>query len=198
MISRFPSAVVFGLLVVFASPASARKWTSSDGKFSTEAELVEYADGKVTLQKADDQRITVPLAKLSPADRRFVIAERKKPKPPAKAEPSYAYDIQPFLGKYCVECHNQKRAEHGYAVDTLAGLTASGRKGAMVVPGKPDESLMVRLFEPGRKHMPPDKSPQPAPEEIAKLVAWITAGAQENSAPPPSAKAVPEKRRPRR
>jgi hypothetical protein len=181
------------LLVALALPALARKWTSSDGKFSTEAEFVEYADGQVTLQKPDGQAVSVPIAKLSAADRRFVIAERKKPKPVAKAEPTFAQDIQPFVGKYCVECHNQKRAEHGYACDSLMGLTASGRKGAMVVPGKPEESLMVRLFEPGRKHMPPEKSPQPTADEMAKVAAWITAGAKEDA--PPAAKPASEKRK---
>jgi hypothetical protein len=177
----------------------ARKWTSSDGNFSIEADLVAFADGQVTLKKADGETISVPIARLSAADRRFVIGERKKLRNPAKpAAPSYATDMQPFLTQYCAACHNEKKAEHGYAVDTFAGLTRTGKKGAMVVPGKPTESLLVQLFQPGRKHMPPDKSPQPTAEQIAKVVEWITAGAVDDTAAPPPTKAPPERKKLRR
>ena len=75
---------VFALVIAMAVPAVARKWTSKDGRFSTEAELVEVADGKVKLQKESGETVTVPLERLSMADRRYVasmknkLAEKKK------------------------------------------------------------------------------------------------------------------------
>lgn len=181
-----PAVVVLGVWFSIEGASRARKWTSSDGKFTTEAELVAFADRQVTLQKPDGETISVPLARLSPADRRYVLGERRKLKnPPKPVAPSYLGEIRPFLATYCTACHNQNRAQGGYAVDTYAGLTQSGRRGAVVVPGKPTESLLVQLLQPGRKHMPPDGSPQPTAEQIAKVVEWITAGAVDDTAAPP-------------
>jgi hypothetical protein len=193
----FLAAGVLGFLIGMGSMAWGRKWTSSDGKFSTEAEFIEYAEGKVTLKKDTGETISVPIAKLSSADRRFVIAAKKVPKTPPKAEPSYAKDIQPFLTTYCAECHNQKRAKAGYAVDTLAALTENGKKGPLVVPGKPGESLMLQLFQQGPKHMPPDSSTQPKSNEIAKVTAWIEAGAREETGEPAQENVSPKKKRSR-
>jgi len=196
---RLLAAVAVCVLVAASPAAWARKWTSSDGKFSTEADLVELADGQVVLKKTSGETISVPLARLSLADRRFVIAERK-PKgatsSPAKTGPSYTGEIQPLLATYCVKCHNKDRAEHGYAADTYGGLTQAGKKGAMVVPGKPAESLLIELFKPVRKHMPPNDAPQPTAEEISKITAWVAAGAEDDAAAPVPEK--PEKRKPRR
>lgn len=62
-----------GLLLVVVFPALARQWTDSTGKFSVEAELVEVQDGKVLLKKTSDSTvITVPVARLSEADRRYL------------------------------------------------------------------------------------------------------------------------------
>jgi hypothetical protein len=51
-----------------------RTWTDASGKFKIEAKLLEVADGKVKLEKADGKIVTLPLAKLSVADRAFVKA----------------------------------------------------------------------------------------------------------------------------
>ena len=48
-------------------------WTSSDGKYKVEARLVSSAGGSVVLERKDDGRkVTVPLDRMSDADRRFV------------------------------------------------------------------------------------------------------------------------------
>ena len=54
------SILVVGLLLSSAAPALGRKWTSSTGKFSVEAELVEAKDGNVLLRRQDSKIITVP------------------------------------------------------------------------------------------------------------------------------------------
>ncbi len=60
--------LLVGLLLVTATPVSARKWTSSDGKFSVEAELVEAKNGNVRLKRRDGKDITVPVSRLSKED----------------------------------------------------------------------------------------------------------------------------------
>ena len=80
--------LVIGLLLISASPALARKWTSSNGKFSVEADLVEVKGGSVELKKRDGKIITVPLAKLSKADRDFLAAKAKAKKKPEATKPT--------------------------------------------------------------------------------------------------------------
>jgi hypothetical protein len=58
------------------SPAAAstqlRTWSDVTGRFKIEAEFVSIADGKVSLRRADNRVIAVPLDKLSAADQAYV------------------------------------------------------------------------------------------------------------------------------
>src|SRR5436190_421517 len=65
-------AIVAG---IFISPALAREWTSSNGKFKIEAEFVAVKNGKVVLEKPDGTYASVPLDKLSAEDQAFIESE---------------------------------------------------------------------------------------------------------------------------
>ena len=108
----------------------------------------------------------------------FVWAEP----PAADAPPSYAKDVRPFLSNYCQGCHNGRRAKSGYSVENYAALVKNGRKGPLVVPGKPDESRLTLCLDGKGKPMPPKKSDQPTAEEIAMVRTWIKAGAHDDKA----------------
>jgi hypothetical protein len=54
-----------------------RSWSDATGKFHAQARFVGLDADKVILQKADGSRITVPLERLSPADRQFVGGARR-------------------------------------------------------------------------------------------------------------------------
>lgn len=174
-------ATVFGLLLTVALPAAARKWTSSDGRFSTEAELVEFADGEVTLKKPSGETLSVAVERLSELDRRYLQSAKRKLAAPKKNVVSYVNDVQPFLTTYCSECHNPNKAKEGYDVTTFAALMRAGKKGLMVAPGKPAESRLILTLQGKGDPMPPKNAPQPKPEEIAKVTAWIEGGALDDS-----------------
>ena len=89
---RFALALLVGLLLT-ATPVSARKWTSSDGQFSVEAELVEAKDGNVRLKRQDGKVITVPVSKLSKADRGYLASIAKPEKKPQKDDIAKAEDF---------------------------------------------------------------------------------------------------------
>lgn len=55
-----------------------RTWTSSDGKYSVEAVLVRSENGLAHLKKRDGKIVQVPLTKLSPGDRAFVIESNRR------------------------------------------------------------------------------------------------------------------------
>src|SRR5438128_1276076 len=102
----------------------------------------------------------------------------------ASAEPpSYARQIKPFLVRYCLECHNASTTKGDLDLETFKGMMLGGKSGAVVVPGKPDESRLVLLPEHKDKPpMPPKKARQPRPEEVAILRSWVAAGAKDDSA----------------
>ena len=81
-------SIVALTLVSAVSAALARTWTDTSGKFSIEAELVQVEEGKVQLRKPDGSLVTVPLAKLSDGDRRY-LESREKAVPAAPAAPRF-------------------------------------------------------------------------------------------------------------
>jgi len=85
--------IALGLLLLVASPVAARKWTDNTGKFSVEAELVEVKDDQVVLQKTNGKVITLPVAKLSEADREYLKSLAESDSQPsvgaARVNPSF-------------------------------------------------------------------------------------------------------------
>jgi WD40 repeat protein len=66
-------------------------------------------------------------------------------------------------------------------LETFASLMEGGKRGPAVVPSKPDEGRLVRMIEGKLKPvMPPKKSRQPTSAEIAKVRAWVLAGAKDD------------------
>lgn len=55
--------------------AEPRLWTSANGKFTTEAELINYTSDSVRLENASGKTIDVPLSKLSQADLKHLGTE---------------------------------------------------------------------------------------------------------------------------
>lgn len=100
----------------------------------------------------------------------------------APPPPSFSKDVQPFLTKYCVECHGNKKAKAKLNFTSYESLMRGAKK-KPVVPGKPEDSLLIRTMESrGKKKMPPPKyKSQPTAEEIAVIKAWVQAGAKDDS-----------------
>jgi hypothetical protein len=83
--------------------------------------------------------------------------------------------VRPVLVARCLECHGEKKQEGGLRLDTRASLLKGNESGAVVVPGKPEESRLVEVIgyqDPIR--MPP-KQQLPA-DEIATLTEWVKIG----------------------
>ena len=52
--------------------------------------------------------------------------------------------IRPVFVAECYECHGGKKQKGGLALDSREGLRDGGESGAAIVPGKPEESLLIR------------------------------------------------------
>lgn len=96
---------------------------------------------------------------------------------PARAV-DYLRDIKPVLKERCQSCHGALKQQAGLRLDTAARLLIGGKEGAVVVPGKPEESrLIVRLTTSDvHERMPLEAAPL-QPQQIAAIREWILAGA---------------------
>jgi len=102
----------------------------------------------------------------------------------ATSEPvRFSRDVLPLLSEKCLSCHGQdpKSRMAGLRLDTRDGAMAIRKTGAAVVPGKPDESLLLARIRPQnpQRVMPPAYSHK-APltdREAALLRSWIEQGA---------------------
>tara|TARA_B100000809_G_scaffold171919_1_gene169235 strand:+ start:394 stop:1014 length:621 start_codon:yes stop_codon:yes gene_type:complete len=68
-----------------ADGANLRTWTSESGKYTVKAELLSFAEGVVTLRRADGEKIEIPIAKLSQGDQKHVLAVGRRKVDPVKA-----------------------------------------------------------------------------------------------------------------
>ena len=69
---------LFFLLTLITNAGEVRTWTSLDGNFKIEAELIGISENGTTviLQKQDKKRISVALDKLSKADQKYALAQK--------------------------------------------------------------------------------------------------------------------------
>ncbi|HTN77224.1 MAG TPA: DUF1549 domain-containing protein, partial [Pirellulaceae bacterium] len=96
----------------------------------------------------------------------------------ALAEPiEFARDVVPLLEQRCVRCHSAEKSKGGLQLTTLAGLLSGGESGAAIVPGKPDESLLLDMIT-GTKPAMPVEGAALTKAEVERLRAWIAAGAK--------------------
>ncbi len=106
------------------------------------------------------------------------------------------HDVLPTLLLRCAICHGRQRREGGLDVRTVSALLTGGETGPAIVPGKPDESLLVRKIHAGE--MPPRKtlafySVKPvADHELEAIRKWIASGAPEVDVPPDVATTQPD------
>src|SRR6266568_3365405 len=61
------------------------------------------------------------------------------------AEPvDFLRDVKPILESACLNCHGPEKPKGDLRLDTRAGALTGGRKGAALVPGKPEESPLYK------------------------------------------------------
>ncbi len=101
------------------------------------------------------------------------------------AEPSpedvvfFEAKVRPLLIKHCFECHSKqsKTIQGGLRLDHADALLKGGESGVVVVPGKPDESRLIKAvrYEASESQMPP--AGKLSAGDIATLTLWVQRGA---------------------
>ncbi len=96
------------------------------------------------------------------------------------AEPRDFFErqVRPLLVKRCYECHSGTKTSGGLSLETAAGWQTGGESGPAIVPGNPDDSLLIEAIKYRSFEMPPaDKGGKLSEDEIAVLAKWIAMGA---------------------
>src|SRR5690349_8539116 len=93
-------------------------------------------------------------------------------------------DVRPILSGNCFYCHgpDPKHREADLRLDVRQGATADLGGYAAVVPGKPEQSVLLKRIsshDPDEMMPPPaSKRPHLTDDQIAILRRWIEQGAQ--------------------
>jgi hypothetical protein len=83
--------------------------------------------------------------------------------------------IRPLFADRCFKCHGPDQQKGGLRLDIQSAVLTGGDSGPAIVPGKPDESLLIEAINYASLEMPP-QGKLPA-EDIALLTRWIEEGA---------------------
>lgn len=97
--------------------------------------------------------------------------------------------VEPILREHCYDCHSHAadQMESGLALDWKSGWSKGGDRGPAIVPGKPEQSLLIRAVQHGDPDlMMPENKLDAADIEI--LVEWVRRGAFDDREAAPKAK----------
>jgi WD40 repeat protein len=113
---------------------------------------------------------------------------KAKPIPVAKLDRKTPVDFEkevlPLLNASCLACHNQTKPKAGLVLETPAAILKGGDNGPAVVPGKPEESMLIMASshaDPDIEVMPPPNNKVNAPNltsaQLGLIALWIKQGA---------------------
>src|SRR5215813_8001942 len=93
---------------------------------------------------------------------------------------SFSDQVQPLFNTTCVKCHGGVKEAAGMNLLFRDSALKGGKSGLpAIVPGKPDESEMIkRLTTTDEDDRMPKKADPLKPEQIALLKQWIAEGAK--------------------
>jgi mono/diheme cytochrome c family protein len=90
----------------------------------------------------------------------------------------YTKSVEPILSERCLGCHGPEKQKAKLRLDSREAVLKGGKSGPAVVPGKPDDSLLIKAvrYTDDDLKMPP-KNKKLSDEQIATLVEWVKRGA---------------------
>ena len=91
----------------------------------------------------------------------------------ADGETFFETKIRPVLASSCLKCHGGEKVSNGLRVDTRDNLLKGGESGPAIIPGDPENSLLIRAIQHsgGELKMPPNR--RLTDEQIADFVRWV-------------------------
>ena len=88
--------------------------------------------------------------------------------------------IRPIFAEKCGTCHSGPKAGGGLSLDSREGWEKGGDSGPAIVPGKAEESLVIKAVsgaDPDWRMPPEDEGDPLTADEVARLREWVAGGA---------------------
>jgi hypothetical protein len=136
--------------------------------------------GSLLIEKVVSKAMPPGDAKLSPAEITLLTSWVDHLSGVAEREVT-ENDVLPIFQMRCVVCHGKRKQEAGLDLRSQASRLRGGKSGPALIPGKPDQSLLMQKISSGQ--MPPPKLlfeyfvRPPTNTEVETLRKWIAAGA---------------------
>ena len=92
-------------------------------------------------------------------------------------------NVRPVLVEHCLKCHGSKKQWAGLRLDSREALLRGGDSGAAIVPGKPNESLLIRAVRHDDEKLKMPEDGKLSDRQITDLVRWVEIGAPFPDAP---------------
>ena len=90
---------------------------------------------------------------------------------------SFSTDVLPIMESRCVNCHGGERVYDGIDLSTYKEIMAVSQNGPIVIPGNPEESLLVEVVVTEEM---PKRGPKLTPVQVQIISDWVAAGAPNN------------------
>ncbi len=95
----------------------------------------------------------------------------------AADSPLFASQVRPILAARCYGCHGPDVQQSGLRLDSLAAIWKGSDSGKIIVPGKSQQSRLVRRLMAQERPMMPYGGPPLSSTELTVIQKWIDAGA---------------------
>ena len=100
----------------------------------------------------------------------------------APAETTYS-DVAPILAANCTICHSGDSAAAGLRLDSLDAIIKGSTRGAVVKPGAPaDSEILRRIKGSSQPRMPMTGPPYLSDKDIGTIEQWVAGGLREGDA----------------
>ena len=97
------------------------------------------------------------------------------PEPSPEQVKFFEEKVRPILAENCYKCHGSKDQKGKLRLDLRELALAGGESGEVIIPGRPDKSLLVEAVKWESLEMPP--TGKLSESQIATLTEWIKLGA---------------------
>ncbi len=116
------------------------------------------------------------------------LARAADPVLSAEDQKFFETKIRPVLAEHCFKCHSHQadRIKAGLLLDSRAALLHGGNSGPAVVPGQPDESILIQAirYTDEDLRMPPEQhGGKLTDQQIADFTEWVRRGAPDPRVP---------------
>src|SRR5262245_9860668 len=92
---------------------------------------------------------------------------------PAEAVEFDESRVRPILAESCVKCHGAKKQSSELRLDSRQAVLAGGASGPALVPGNPDESLLIQAIRQTHDEIRMPPKGKLADEAVDTMAQWV-------------------------